>query len=287
MASIAIITDTDSSLPASLAAQFDIRLVPIGIHFGATAYETGVTIDDARLFAQIDRAGVLPTTAAPTPGRFIEAYQSAFDGGAESAICLCVSSGVSSTYQAALAARETLPERDITIIDTRSLSMGQGFMALTAAEAAQAGRSKEEVIATALSVGERVHIYTALATLKYLAMSGRVGSLTAGIASLLDVKPILTLRDGKLDMLERVRTRGKSWARVVELTARALGGRPAERMAIMHVNAPEAAQELASLAQRSIAGPETIVTVELTPGLSVHTGPGLVGIVVVAGRGAK
>lgn len=283
MTRIAIITDTDSSLPADVAAHYHIRQVPINIHFGQETFRTGVDIDDARLFARIDREGKVPTPSAPSPGQFSEAYQAAFADGAEQIVCFCVSGKASATYSAAVTARDLMPERDITVVDTNSVTMGQGFTVLAAAEAAQAGATREELIARALDVRDRVHLYAALSTLKYLAMSGRVETLTAGVANLLNVKPILTLRDGKLDLLERVRTRANAWRRVIELAVQAAGPSPVERTAILHVNALADARQFKEQLQAQMQCPDTIMTAELTPGLSIYGGTGLVGVALVAG----
>jgi DegV family protein with EDD domain len=278
MPKISIITDTDSSLPGDLASQHHIIQVPITVHFGQETLKACYDIDDAQLFARIDRDGKLPTTAAPSPGAFFEAYRSALEGGAKSILCFCVSSEVSATYSAAVSARELLPDQDITVIDTRQLTISQGFMALAAAEAVDAGASKEEVIDQALRVGERSHLFGALSTLKYLAMSGRVGHLAAGMASLMDVKPIVSIRNGKLDLIEKVRTRSKSWSRTIELAAQVVEGHGFERMAIVHVNALSAARQYEEQLKDSLPCPDTILVTQLTPGLSVHSGAGLVGV---------
>ena len=283
MSAISIVTDTDASLPAELANRYGIRQVPILVHFGEEILKTGEEIDDAALFARVDREGVLPTTSAPSPGQFAEAYQAAFDSGAEQIVCCCVSGAVSATHGAAVVAEDMFPERDITVVDTRTLTMAQGFMVLAAAEAARAGAPLHEIVGHAEDVGQRTHLYAALSTLKYLAMSGRVGHLTAGMAKLLNVRPILTVCDGTLDLLERVRTRSKAWVRTIDLMAVALDGRPAARMAIVHIAAPDEARQFEAQLRASLPCSEEMLVAEMTPGLSVHAGAGLVGVVAVAG----
>ncbi len=282
MPKIAIITDSDASLPADLAQRHQIHQVPITVHFGEEVLETGVDIDDAALFARVDREGKLPTTAAPSPGKFAAAFETALAEGADEIACFCVSGEVSATYNAACVARDMFPDQSITVVDTRTLTMGQGFMVLAAARAAEAGASVAELVAEAESVRERTHLYASLSTLKYLAMSGRVGHLTAGMAGLLRVKPILTIRDGKLDLLERVRTQKRAWGRVLELTEMAVNGRSISQMAIVHSNARAEAEQFAAQLRKALPCPADLFYAELTAGMSVHSGAGMVGVCLVA-----
>lgn len=279
--SIAIITDSDSSLSPELALQYDIQLVPITVHFDDKVFTTGVDIDDVRLFEMVDQAKRLPTTAAPPPGAFVRAYQQAFDAGAESIVCICVSSQISATYSAAQSACESFPGKTISVIDSLTLTMGQGFMALAAAEAARSGASHQQVVETALEVGKRSQVFGTLATLRFLAMSGRVGKVAAGMADTLSIKPVLTVRGGKLDMLEKIRTRSKSMQRVVELVKDSVGEKRIQRLALIHVCAAESARELHGMLCAALPCPPEVLVVEFTPGLSVHAGAGLVGAVFV------
>jgi DegV family protein with EDD domain len=281
MQNIAIITDTDSSIPFDLAAYNYIYQVPITINFGEESYEAVYAINDSDTFRRIDMEGRLPTTAAPSPGRFISAFKNAFDGGTEQIICLCVSSAVSATYTAAVTACESFPHREITVIDSASLSMGLGYMALAAAQAASNGASVSEIVSLVTDIRDRTHLFAALSTLKYLIMGGRVSNIAGGMATMLNLKPILTIRDGKLDLLERVRTQKKAWERIIELSARKAGNRQIEQMCILHVNALQMAREFENEIRSRMECPNEILFAEVTPGLSVHSGSGMVGVVFV------
>jgi DegV family protein with EDD domain len=281
MAQIAIITDTDSSLPFDLAKKYNIVLVPILIQFGDESFRDAYEINNDLLFRRIDLSGTLPTTTAPSPGQFVEAFNQAFNSGADEVLCLCISSEMSATYASAWQAAGMLPGKRIEVMDTRSLAMGQGYMVLAAAEAVAHGASIEEAIAAAENVRSRTFLFGALATLKYVAMSGRVSHLAAGMAGLLDIKPVLTIQNGKLELLEKIRTQNKSWNRAVDLSEEKATGHKIEKMSVLNVMAPEAAGKFQTLLQAAFPCPDDITLAEITPGLSVHTGAGMVAVVFV------
>ncbi len=281
MTKIAIVTDTDSSLPMELASQFNITQVPITIHFGESTYTTNVDINDAILFEIIDQNNKLPTTAAPSPAAFEQAFKKAFDNGFETIICICVSSVVSATYQSAVTASQQFTGRDIEVVDSMQVSLGQGLIALHAAKAAQNGVSKEEILKEIEHIQKNLHIFGVVPTLKYLAMSGRVGKIAAGLADTFNIKPILSLQNGKLDLLEKVRTMKKAKMRLLELATEAIGDKKIKEMGFIHVNNLSGAKELYSSFCESLTCPTEPIFSEFTAGLSVHTGAGVVGFVIL------
>lgn len=277
MPNIKVITDSDSSLSLELAGKYGIDIVPITIHFGEETFHTNLDITDKTLFERIDRTGKIPTTAAPPAAAFAKAYKKAFDAGADGIICICVAGTISATYTAAVNACEDCQGKKITVIDSGTISMGQGFLAMDAVEGLRAGMTHDQVVGRVNSLKNNLHIYASLSTLKYLSMSGRVGKLTAGMANLLNIRPILTMINGKLDMLEKVRTRRVAMNRLVELVVASVGNRLIDKMAIIHINNPSDAEELLLKLKEHLAVPAEVYTMEFTPGLSVHAGSGLVG----------
>ena len=282
MPKISVITDTDSSLPAEMAAAYNILQVPISIHLDDSLSGTDLTIDNAALFKKVDEVGKLPSTAAPNPAQFVEYFKRVFDEQkADTLVYFAISSEMSATIKSAQIAAEELKNLDIRVIDSNTLSMAQGYMVLAAAEAASQGAPIEAVIQMAEDVRGRTYLYGALSTLKYLSMSGRVSHVAAGMAGMLNIKPILSVQNGKLAMLEKVRTRSKSWARMIELVRADIGAHAIQKACILHVNDAKSAEVFEKILRDSLACPAELPLVDINPGLSVHTGAGLVGVCLV------
>lgn len=282
MAKVHVITDTDANLPLDLAKKQNIVQVPITIQFGEESFEDLFQIDNKELFTRIDRSGKLPTTAAPSPAAFAKAFKQAFENGADSIICVTVGSKISRTHESALVAAAEMPEKKITLIDSGHLSLAQGFIAIAAAEALAAGKSHEEAVKVAESLTSRTYLFGSLSTLKYLALGGRVSTIAASMANLLNIRPILTMQNNKLELLEKVRTHRVAMKRLVELLENAVGDRPIERAAILHVNNLADANHLEAELRKKLALPADLLLVDFGPGLSVHAGAGMVGAVLVA-----
>jgi DegV family protein with EDD domain len=279
MPKIQVITDSDSSISLATAAQYGITLVPITVQFGEETFTTNVDINDKILFEKIDRIGKLPTTAAPCPASFTAAFSKAFEDGSDEILCICVSSRASSTYESALLAAREFPDKKIRVVDSLYMTMGQGFLAIAAAEAIAQGADLESAAVLAESMIPHLYTYASFATLKYLAMSGRVGKTVANMAGVLDIRPLLTMKDGTLQMLEKVRTRKVAMNRLVNLIVTSNGKKQIKRAAIYHVNNPEDARELETHLREKLTLPDNFSIVEFTPGLSVHAGSGMIGFV--------
>jgi len=281
MSKIAIITDTDSSLPVEIASQYNITQVPITIHFGESSYTTNQDINDTILFEIIDQSNKFPTTSAPPPTAFEKAYQNAFDSGYETIISICVSSKISATYQAAVTACEQFPGKDIAVVDSMQLTLGQGLIVLHAAKAAYNGATRNEILAEIEQIQKNLHVFGVVPTLKYLSMSGRVGKVAAGLADTFNIKPILSVQDGKLDLLEKIRTMKKAKMRLIELATSAIGDKNIKELGFIHVNNLAGAKDLHASFCKEFSCPTNPIMAEFTPGLSVHTGSGVIGFVIL------
>jgi DegV family protein with EDD domain len=282
MSKVKVITDSDSSLSPEIAASYGIEIVPITIQFGEETYTTNLDIDDKLLFEKIDVSGKLPTTAAPSPGAFATAFTKAFKEGADSIVCICVSSKVSRTLESATLAAAEFPGKKIHVVDSLYMSLGQGFIVLAVAEALKKGATDEEAIKAGLDMIPHLSTFASFNTLKYLVMGGRVSKFSAGMAGALDIRPLLTMKDGSLQVLEKVRTRKAAMDRLVNLIVNNVKGKKVERIGVFHIcNEADANVMLSALRER-LDLPKDVLFVQFTPGLSVHAGAGMIGTAIYA-----
>jgi DegV family protein with EDD domain len=281
----AIVTDSNVSLPANVLEGLPIFSVPLEIHHDGEVYRDGIDITPTQFYELQRKATHLPTTSAPQPGAFVEAFTRAAET-AEEIICLTLSAELSATHAAALVARDTFlgsmptmrPTTRIEVVDSRCAGTAQGLVALAAARMAREGASADSIL---LNIGHwrsTVRLYGYLDSLYYVWRGGRVPRALMWMGKLLDVKPVLQLSDGKIGMVERPRTQRRAMDRLVALATQA-AGEAQTRVAVMHAAAPEQAQILAQRLRDEIAPDELFIT-EFTPVIGAHTGPGLVGCAI-------
>jgi len=274
---IKIVTDSTCDLPKELFAQHHITVVPLSIHFGQETFRDGVTIDKPMLYERLYRDGLVPTTSQPSAGEFAEVYRALAQPG-DTILSLHISHKLSGTCQAAEIARSMLPELDIRIFDTHSVSIGIGFMVLEAARRVEAGDGADDILEYLKCMREKVQLIFTPATLKYLELSGRVNHFQSFTASLLDIKPLILMREGSLEPLEKVRTRKKAISRLIEVTRELHQDAKALNLGVIHAHAAEEAEALLTQAKEALPCGESFI-VDLTSTLVVHGGPGVVGLV--------
>jgi DegV family protein with EDD domain len=277
---VRVVTDSTADLPRHLVEELDITVVPLTVVFGDNAYRDGVDLSTEEFFERLTHSDDLPTTSQPPIGAFQEAYTKLAKETNE-IVSIHITSKASGTYESALKARETVTDGPrIELVDSLSTSMGLGFMVLAAARAAKAGASLDEVVSLARGMVPRVHAYVVLETLEFLRRGGRIGRAAAFLGSVLDVKPILALRDGVIHPIARVRTRKRAVDKMLEV---ALGHPDITDVAVLHGTTADDAQALAKRVSDKLPG----VPVHLGfigPVIGVHGGPGILGIVVVMGE---
>jgi DegV family protein with EDD domain len=279
VARVAIFTDSASDLDPAEAAASGINIVPLLVTFGSETFKAGSELSGPDFWQRMTAPDApFPTTAASSPGDFKDAYESAFEAGAEAVVSIHVAGTLSGTIKSAQIARDMLPDREIHVVDSLGASMAEGILARMGIELAEADVPAEEIAAELESRAPDMRMYVALETLEYLKKGGRISGTQAAIGTLLSVKPIIAVKHGEVTTADRVRTRSKARERLLEL----IFERPVERIAILHTVAPDVEEFRAEVLRRlPDVDPET-VTVELV-GASVgpHLGPGCVGAAVM------
>ncbi|MEA2674098.1 MAG: fatty acid kinase fatty acid binding subunit [Chloroflexota bacterium] len=280
MGRVAIVTDSASDMDPARAAALGISIVPLIVNFGKDAFTAGVTLTTDEFWKRMTAPDApFPTTAACSPGDFQQAYQRAFDGGADAIVSVHVAGTLSGTIKAAEVGKAMFKDREIHIVDSMSASMGEGMLAELGVEMANGGTSASE-IATALE-GRRadLQVYLGLDTLEYLKRGGRISGAQAAIGTMLSVKPIIEIKDGRVETAERVRTRGKAREKLVEL----LTVRPMDRVSILHTPGSDVDEFQKELLPRIPGGidPSRVTVDTVGPSVGPHLGPGCVGAVAL------
>jgi DegV family protein with EDD domain len=276
---IKIVTDSTCDLPAEYYAEYDVHVVPINIQFGTETYRDGVDIDRATFYQKIEETGLLPTTSQPSAGQFEEHYRQLAREGADEIISIHVTARLSGTYQSAQLAAEALKDRlRIHPFDSACGSAGIGFMAVEAVRMARAGKGAAEILDRLEVLRDRISLALTLRDMRFAQMSGRVGRLQGSLAALLNVKPIVLLQDGVIDVVEKIRSRSRSLGRMMELVSREVGNSAPVNLAAIHADAPDEGQVLLEQARRIFDCRESFL-VNLTTSLVVHFGPGTLGLV--------
>jgi DegV family protein with EDD domain len=277
---IRIVTDTTCDLPADLLKQHRIVVVPINIQFGQDTYEEGISLSREEFYRKVDETNTIPLTSQPSLGQYIAAYSGlASDPDTEAILSIHITSHLSGTYNAAILAASQMPSGDppISVFDSLSGSMGLGFMVLQAAEMAEAGASMADILARLDVLRDKMRVFLSLYDLRFARMSGRVGVAKALLVSILDIKLMLTLKDGQLEILKRVRTQAQAMRALVDTFAEEMGGLPAQ-VAVIHAQAPQAAEQLRAVIAEQMDATRIFVQ-DLSLGVAVHFGPGTVGLV--------
>ena len=282
MSKTAVVTDSAASIPERIIKELDIHWVAYYIHRGQEVLRDLVTIQRDEFFEWLTTAKELPTTASPGPGDYLTMYENlAQEQSVREILSIHMTSVGSGAYQAARAAqdiaRERLPDVRIKVIDTRNVSMCHGWIVIEAARAALAGESMDEIATLIKGMIPNMHMIQTADTLKYLHMGGRIGRAKHLFGSLLNIKPLIGMKDGVIVPLGQTRSRKRAYLKMVDMIESVAGRAGRIKIAYVHAAAREEAEKLKEVVEERLTCIESLVA-ELSPALGVHTGPGTVGV---------
>lgn len=276
MSNIAILTDSTANIQADLVKRYNITVIPLNIHWKGDSLQDGVDISSIEFMDRLGKETELPTTSQPAAQQFLEIYQE-LGKNHEGIFTALISSGISGTVDSALMAASEYKEVPLSIIDTKLTSTGLALVVLAAARAFENGKSLQEVTQMAENIAASTSMYFMVDSLYHLHRGGRIGGASWLLGSALNLKPILYLTtEGKIDALERVRTRAKAIDRLAELVIQKAGSAPAH-IGLIHAAAPDIAQTLQLKIQEKIQPIEMFIA-DLSPVIATHVGPGTIGV---------
>jgi DegV family protein with EDD domain len=277
--SVAIVTDSTAYLPGPVVSDHGIHVVPLHVIIGGTELSEGIDVTTTEVAVAL-RAFKPVSTSRPSPQAFLDVYEKAAAGGAEAIVSVHISADMSSTVESAHLAAKQSPV-PVHVVDSRSLGMAMGYAVVAAAEAAADGASPEDVAALALSRAQAATVVFYVDTLEHLRRGGRIGSASAFLGSALAIKPILSLTDGEIRPLEKVRTSSRAISRLEELAVTAAhaaaGGAD---IAVHHLDSPSRADDLAGRLRERVGESSSVQVVELGAVVGAHVGPGTLAVAV-------
>lgn len=282
MAKIALVTDSTTNIPRELSKGYEVHVVPSVVIWGGETLRDSVDIQPTEFYKRLASSKETPTTSQPTPAAFVEKFEELKSKGFTDILGVYVSSKFSGTIASAETAKQQVNGINIVNVDGRSASMGTGWPLLEAGKAAKEGKSMEECIKIAEKTRDHTGIMLLVDTLEFLHRGGRIGGGARFLGTALNLKPILEVREGTLEAVERVRTKGKALDRMVELLVERIAGRSPVRLAVLHANAEEDAKKLLEVGSKRVNPVESSVA-EVSPAVGTHTGPGTLGFVFLAG----
>jgi DegV family protein with EDD domain len=278
---VVLVTDSTAYLPEGFAERRAIRTVPLHVSVDDRCWLDGVDFGPGELAAALGEHRRV-TTSRPTPAELAEVYRAALADGADAIVSVHLSRELSGTWEAARLAAEEVDAARIRVVDSRSTGMGLGFAVLRAADVAAGGADLPEVFAAATSAAASTRTLFCLETLDHLRRGGRIGPAAALLGTALAVKPLLHVDDGRIVPLEKVRTIGRAMSRLVDLAAE-LAGTSRVGLAVHHLAAPERAAELATRLNERLPSADGCLISEVGAVIGAHTGPGVLGVVVLPG----
>ena len=284
MRKVAIVTDSTSCIPADLVRELDIHVVPLTYVFGDTVVPDDPDMDMPDFYRRLQSAERPPATSPASPGVYVEAFKELL-GAVDAVLCITVSARFSGMHRAATVARDMVSEDSsptrVEVMDSGGAAMLQGFVVLAAARAAAQGASLEEVTRIAESVKSRVRLVAVIDTFKYLGRSGRFPRIVAWGATLIGLKPVLSLRMGQVKPVTVARSREGALRKMLRMLERDTRGKDSIRVAMLHANVPEEAEAFARQVSETVDCTELLMS-HLTPVMGIYTGPGVLGITYYA-----
>lgn len=281
MPKVAIVTDSTSYIPQDYVNQYAITVAPQILIWGEQTFEDGVDISPSEFYTRLKTTKVMPSTSQVTPGKFQKIFGNLLEQDYH-VLALLISEKLSGTIASAVQALESFPQAPIEIVDSYTTAMALGFQVLSVARAAQEGANLAECKALAEKARQHTGVVFAVDTLEFLHRGGRIGTANRFLGTALNIKPILEVVNGRVEGIERVRTRQKSLERVLEILQERIAGRQPIRIATLHAQSPDDAQKLLEMAKQRFNAVEHIFS-EVSPVVGTHAGPGTVGLAFMAG----